>query len=116
MIDWRAWLGAFVLTQLVEVPILAAWLRGRPWGSRLALAFGASAITHPILWLVLRPLLAPTSFVAYVVVGELFATLAEAYYLHRLGVEHALLASVTANGASWTTGRIWIALAAGGAG
>jgi rhodanese-related sulfurtransferase len=109
--DVRDWLLAFLLTQLVEVPILAAWLRPRPLRERMLLAFGASAITHPILWLVLRPLLAPHSFVAYVVIGELFAVLVEAHYLRRLGVEDALLASVTANGASWITGRVlWAVL------
>lgn len=116
MPDVRDWLPAFLLTQLVEVPILAAWLRSsargpRPLRERVLLAFGASAITHPILWWVLRPLLAPSSFEAYVVVGELFAVLVEAHYLRRLGAEDALLASVMANGASWITGRVlWAVL------
>ena len=110
MPDWRDWLTAFVLTQIVEVPILAAWLRGRPWPRRLGLAFGASAITHPILWFVLRPLLASHSFVAYVVIGESVATLLEAWYLQRLGVKDALLASVTSNAASWVTGRALLAI------
>lgn len=106
MPDWRDWLTAFVLTQLIEVPILAAWLRGRPWPQRLGLAFGASAITHPILWFVLRPILASGNFVAYVVIGEAFATLFEAWYLKRLGVADPLLASVSSNAASWLTGRV----------
>ncbi|GAB4202404.1 MAG: hypothetical protein OHK0013_15650 [Sandaracinaceae bacterium] len=111
MPDVLDWLLAFLLTQLVEVPILAAWLRPRPLGQRVLLAFGASAITHPILWWALRPLLAPISFEAYVGIGELFAVLVEAAYLRRLGVEDALLASVTANGASWITGRVlWAVL------
>lgn len=105
------WALAFVLTQLVEVPILAAWLRAKPLRERLLLAFGASALTHPILWLVLRPLLLPTSMVAYVVVGEAFATLVEAWYLRRFGgLEHALLASVSSNAASWTVGRLLFAV------
>lgn len=112
MPTFAEWLTAFALTQLVEVPILSWWLRDRPWPARLTWAFGASAMTHPIVFFVARPLLAPGSFVAYVVVGETFAVLAEALYLRRLGVPNALLASVTANAASWSAGRAlaaWLA-------
>ena len=112
MPDPLSWLVAFALTQLIEVPILAAWARDRPWPARIAIAFGASAITHPILWFVIRPLLAPISYPAYVVIGELFAVLVEAYYLRRLGVRDALLASVSANAASWLFGRLLLALLA----
>ncbi len=97
------------------MPTLAAWLRGRPWPERLGIAFGASAVTHPILWFVLRPLLASSSFVAYVVIGESFARLFEAWYLRRAGVEHALLASVSSNAASWITGRVILATGLGAA-
>jgi hypothetical protein len=49
------WLGAFLFTQVVECPIYAASLRQRPgsWSLRFAIAFGASAITHPVVWFVI---------------------------------------------------------------
>lgn len=108
----RAWFWAFVFTQAVEVPIYVAVLglrRRVPRGRLLALAFGASALTHPILWFALIPawdLLAsrpaPTTWLAALValtgppsaerlalggyvamsaVAETFAVVTEAVYL-----------------------------------
>ena len=99
------WLFSFALTQLIEVPILVLWIKQGSLRRRIAIAFGASAITHPILWFVVDPLLREDFYIAYVVVGETFAVITEAIYLRLLGVRQPLLASVSANASSWLVGR-----------
>lgn len=99
-----AWARAFAFTQLVEVPVHARALRGaRPLGARVAVAFGASLITHPVVWFVLPHL--GLRYETYVVVAELFAVLAEAAYLRGWGVRRALFWSLLANGASFALGE-----------
>lgn len=91
----KRWLAAFLLTQLVEVPIYGIALRGR-----LLIAFGASTITHPIVWFVIQPLW-PGRFYQGVLVAEAFAISVEAIYLQRTGrVRRAWLWSLGANAAS----------------
>jgi hypothetical protein len=98
----RAWLAAFVFTQLVEVPIYSVGLRCRPW-----VAFGASAITHPIVWLGLPPLVPRTGYVAAVVMAELFAWLMEtAYFALLLRRRRAWFWALVANGASLGAGLL----------
>lgn len=89
------WLSAFLFTQCVEVPIYAK-LAKTGWLP----AFGASALTHPIVWFVI-PRLFPHSYWLMVAIAETFAVVTEALYL-RLGfdVERALLWSFLANAAS----------------
>ena len=95
------WLRSFAFTQLVEVPI---YLRGIP-GPRLragAIAFGASALTHPLVWYVF-PRLPFGSFFRMAVAAELFAWVTEAAYLwcwRVRGPLRALGLSFAANGAS----------------
>ena len=101
MAYFQAWAVAFLFTQMVEVPIYAVGLRvGIPS------AFGASAITHPLLWFVLFPYL-NLSYVWQIVVGESFAVLVEAaYFAFLLRRRRALLLSVLANAASFGTGML----------
>lgn len=96
-----AWLSAFAFTQLVEVPIYCSGLRVRWWA-----AFGASAITHPLLWFAIMPLL-PLGYGARLAVGEAFAVLVEAAYF-RLGWRRprALAWSLLANAASLGLGLL----------
>lgn len=109
-----AWGSAFVLTQLLELvvhanaPGLALPLRGR-----LAVGFGASAITHPMVWFVIPPVVSAlmesdrdTEWWTAIAVAELFAFSAEAAWLWMFGVrpKHALLTSFFANGASFSMG------------
>jgi hypothetical protein len=54
---------------------------------------------------VIDPLLRARSYEAYVLVGEAFANVVEAWYLRKLGAKDALLGSSLANGASWLSGR-----------
>ncbi len=44
------WLTAFLITEAVEAPVYLALGRGVPLLRRILLAFGASAVTHPLLW------------------------------------------------------------------
>lgn len=114
MID--AWLRAFLLTQTIEMGVYARIAgAARPLHERLAIAFGASAITHPLVWFVI-PAAVRASHLAtgdwrtdwQIAVGlaEAFAFSAEAVWLRLFGVrlEQALAASLLANGASFTLG------------
>jgi hypothetical protein len=116
------YLVAFVLTQIVEVPIYLRALGGRD-AKKIAIAFGASAWTHPIatiaipaLWAVWLP---PVEYVhgetaltlgfvtraaALAAICEGFAVIGEAAYLAAFRVRRPLAWSFAANGASFTIG------------
>lgn len=99
-----AWLSAFALTQLVETPIYMRALAHRTsLPERALLAFGASALTHPIVFWIF-PRLFALDYWAGVAAAELFAVAVEALYLSRLGVERSVLWSLMANGASVVAG------------
>ena len=100
-----AWLRAFALTQLIEVPVyVLACSRAALW-RRALIGFGASAITHPFVWFVF-PLLYAFAYWPVVVAAETFAVAVEALYLRRFGVRNALLWSLLANSLSAGTGFI----------
>ncbi|PRP93951.1 hypothetical protein [Enhygromyxa salina] len=110
----NAWLLAFGFTQLIEVPIyIRALLERLPnrepvcqrWPVALAIAFGASAITHPIVWFVM-PKLVPGSWLAMVIVAELFAITAEAAWLRAFGLRRSLAWAAFANAASVVIGLL----------
>jgi hypothetical protein len=111
-VSLESWLAAFAFTQAVEVPIYAIALRARipRLAPRLAAAFGASAITHPVVWFVIPHLIAHP-WLAYVVIAETFAVAAEAAYLAMLGARRPVIWSLAANGASvvlaMATRRLW---------
>jgi hypothetical protein len=107
---------AFVLTQAVEMPVYA-WRAPREgqdgsstrWWERLAIAFGASALTHPVVWFTFQELFygadplvsahlvdawtravaldvvgVPVDnggFIAYAIAAETYAVVTEALYL-----------------------------------
>jgi hypothetical protein len=113
-----AWLWAFFFTQAVEIPIYVAVIQrerraGRARGEldlveQIALTFGASAITHPIVWFVI-PLLPYDSYWEMAVRAELFAVVAEGIYLYGLclsGLGRAFGASLLANAASFGLGLL----------
>jgi len=98
----EAWLRAFLFTQLIEVPIYRRGLRCG-W---LA-AFGASAITHPLVWLVFFNPRWQASYGTKLVVAELFAGAAEAAYFHfALERRRAWFWSLCANAASLGLGLL----------
>jgi hypothetical protein len=101
MAYFHAWAIAFLFTQMVEVPIYATGLR-----VGLLPAFGASAITHPVLWFVIFPYL-HLSYFWLIVIGESFAFLVEAaYFAFLFRRRRALLWSALANAASFSTGML----------
>lgn len=97
----QAWLLAFIFTQMVEVPIYAVGLR-----VRIPVAFGASAITHPIVWFVIFRFV-PLPYLWLTVGAEAFAIAVEAAYFallfHR---RRAWLWSAVANAVSLGTGML----------
>jgi hypothetical protein len=97
-----AWFRAFLFTQIVESPIYMRGLRCPVWA-----AFGASALTHPIVWFGFFHPGLPGSYVGKIVAAELFAWLAEAAYF-RLAFrrKRAWLWSLCANGASFSLGLL----------
>jgi hypothetical protein len=105
------WLSAFVLTQVVEMPIYVRALRegSRPTFEKLplalAVAFAASALTHPIVWFVI-PKLVPGDWLTMVLVAELFAITAEAVWLRAFKLPRALAWAGFANAASVLVGII----------
>lgn len=107
----RAWLAAFVFTQLVEVPIYLAASRGTPagWPRRLGVAFGASLLTHPLVWFGFPRL--PLPYWPMVGLAEVSAVVAEALWLRVCGGRHTAAWSLLANSASLTLGlaaRAWL--------
>jgi hypothetical protein len=108
------WLRAFLLTQSVEMGLYVRATPARPLRERLAIAFGASAITHPIVWFVIPDLvraLEPTGdwqrdwWIA-IAVAETFAVSAETLWLSLFGKPplEAFGWALSANTASFTIG------------
>lgn len=110
--------GAFLLTQVIEVPIYAWRVGGRLW-RRILVAFAASAITHPIVWFVF-PLVSERAYVAWVMphhwfswparwlamvmFAEGFAVVVEALFLRLMRAPKPLRLAFFANAASFLTG------------
>jgi hypothetical protein len=112
------WLWAFLFTQAVEIPVYVLGLR-----AKFDEAFGASAVTHPIVWFVIPPLwdwlylalLAPhpslwmtptTRYWVMVVIAESFAISGEALYFRLLRKKKTWRWSFAANMASVTLGLL----------
>ena len=109
-----AWLAAFALTSILEVPIYMRALltpdAGREpalasWPAALGVGFGASAITHPVVWFVM-PALIPGSYPLMVLVAECFAIGVEAVWLRAFGLRRPLAWAAFANAASVTAGFV----------
>jgi hypothetical protein len=99
-----AWAFAFALTQLFEMPVYWFALRPRPARERLAIGFGASLLTHPLVWVFI--LLPIGTYDGRLLPAEVFAWLAEAAWLRRFGVRDALGWSLVANGTSYGLGSL----------
>jgi hypothetical protein len=99
------WAAAFAFTQAVETPVYAIALRNKNRPVRLAIAFGASLLTHPIVWMVVRAGSAD-EYWQRTVIAELFAVFFEAGYLRLFAVPGALAWSVVANASSMGLGLL----------
>ncbi|HEU4412252.1 MAG TPA: hypothetical protein VFS43_43825 [Polyangiaceae bacterium] len=106
-----AWLRAFLLTALFEVPIVLALTRASPVPARrrLALALFAQLVTHPLVWYVF-PILPGLSRSQTLALSELWAWLGEALFyavaLAPLRPARALGVAGLANGVSFGLGLL----------
>jgi hypothetical protein len=99
---FQAWLRAFLFTQLVEIPIYMRGLR-----CSLPVAFGASALTHPVVWLLFFNPRWQAPYLGKLVAAELFAWLAEAAYFGLVWKRsRAWLWALVANAASLALGLL----------
>jgi hypothetical protein len=102
----NAWLLAFLFTQLVEVPIYV-----RTLNCSIPVAFGASAITHPLVWFGFFSPWIDADYWSRVIAAELFAWLVEAaYFTFLFHKRHALRWAFVANSASVSVGFLSRAL------
>jgi hypothetical protein len=105
------WFAAFVLTLVVETPIVVAVLRRRePDLVRLALiAIIANLATHPAVWFVFTQLFL-VGTPQYVLAAEAWAVAVEAavylVVIRGVGTRRAVTASVLANAASIVAGLL----------
>ena len=104
-----SWPFAFAITELIEVSI--GWIIWRENSiskkRKFAILFGASLLTHPVVWFVLPFFMFETySYEKYLIVAESFAFIAEATYYYCLHVQRPILLSLVANMCSFLTG-IW---------
>ena len=99
------WLLAFLFTQAVEVPIYSVALNRRPVAPRFAIAFGASLLTHPIVW-ALVICYGDGGYWRVVAGAESLAVLVEAAYLHAFEVRSAAGWSLLANASSLGLGML----------
>jgi hypothetical protein len=100
------WLQAFLFTELIELPIYCVALRGFGWSMRFVLAFGASLVTHPIVWWSITTF-GQDRYWTLVTISEVGAVVVEAFYLRLLAVPRAFEWSLIANGASFGLGLIY---------
>jgi hypothetical protein len=99
MMDWG---NAFLVTQLVEIPIYLYAGRNLPKKRRWLLAMGASTLTHPIVWFAFPWSTAP--YGPTIVAAECFAVLTEAGMARLAGMRRPLRWSFVANAASVLVG------------
>lgn len=103
------WFGAFILTLVVETPIVVVVLRhAEPDLARLALiAVFANLATHPAVWFVFTQLFL-VGTPEYVLAAEAWAVFAEIAFfmvvIRGVGARQAVTASLLANGASILAG------------
>lgn len=118
------WVRAFLLTQIIEVPLYTAALglgplwrlrRAEGWAlwQRLGVAFLCSLVTHPVVWFVFPRLVdAYSQYERMVVLAESFAVVVEAGILWRFGIRvpAALGASFLINMTSMSAGFVFHSL------
>lgn len=96
-----AWLSAFAVTQAVEVPIYRWALKGR--SHPLLIAFGASCLTHPLIFVVL-PRYWAGDYLSYVFAAEGIAVGLEAIWLGAFGLKRSVWWALGANALSTAIG------------
>jgi hypothetical protein len=104
MLD-QAWAVAFLFTEAVEAPIYTVALRDFNLVPRLILAFGASLLTHPLVWLFVGAY-GDHGYWKAVAAAEIFAVLVEAGYLRALAASNVLGWASFANASSFALGLL----------
>lgn len=96
------WASAFAFTQIAEVPIYRAGL-----SVSYARAFGASAVTHPLVWWFVVESGVRWSWLARATCGELFAVVVEGlWFAPVVGLRRGMLWSLLANAVSLALGLV----------
>ncbi len=95
------WLLCFLATQLIEMPIYVKMI-DVSMGRRLLFAFGASAITHPILWFLMPWGALPYFYL--LILGEAAVFIIEGFYFQALGMKKPFYMSTVANSVSLSLG------------
>lgn len=106
-----AWLAAFLITQLVEVPVYlhpsggGLWRRGEGLKS-LSRALTPTCATHPLIWWPLHDLarLSRWTYLEYFCVAEGLTVAMEAWLAWALGARRPLRAALLANALSVSVG------------
>lgn len=104
----------FLKTILLEFPLYYLFLKNiRSLKEILLMGLILNLATHPIIFLVMPPLLNTLqfSYLNYLIIAETFAPVVEALILslfYKLSWRRSLLAALTANIVSWTIGVYWV--------
>lgn len=100
------WFQAYLLTLLLETPVVVRLLRGHTeTRTAVELSVLASTLTHPLLWFAWRPLI--DDYTAYVLSGEALVMLAETcVYREVTSWRRAFTVSIVANCTSWALGLL----------
>ncbi len=101
----QQWLAAFALTQAFEVPVYALALSGahRSRAEVFMVAFGASALTHPVVWFVMPWLVGEPLWLS-IALSEVFAVGVEAAWLAAWKLRAPLRTALIANATSFLVG------------
>ncbi len=117
----QEWLAAFLLTYLVEIPLLVRVLRARArWPRNVAAGLLSTGLTHPLLWFVWPRVVPLERWFLYLATGETCVVLVEAVVIwgvalraRRDAAGAALLASLSVNCASCAVGLVLQSLQGG---
>jgi len=107
----RAWLSAFLLTQLIEAPIYLHRHGGGLWRragalKALSLALAPTCATHPLIWWPLHAYAHARgwSYLTYALTAEGAVVVAEGWLLWALGARRPLRVALLANALSALAG------------
>ena len=99
---------AFLLTQVIEISVgCVVWRDPKVQMLRkICIIFGASLITHPIVWFVFPKIQVAGGFTyeEYLLMAETYAYGVEIFYYYVMKLKRPILLSVVANTCSFLTG------------
>ena len=102
------WIMAFTLTQVIEITVGMLFWKDEKVSSirKIATLFGASLITHPMVWFVFPEIRdeGGYSYGEYLLMAESYAYGVEALYYYAFRIKRPILLSVLANSCSFLTG------------